>query len=473
MSRRAIYGLLQAAATFLVGGWLAACGVTGHGNAPVFMEIGEAGIEALPQVTLYQCFPIQLTAVMHFNDGSFANFTNRVTWISSNGGAATVSNGEIDNPARPGTKYAPGVLIPTGLGSTTVLANFGGTQQQQTGGIQGSIGVSVQEPNSISFRRVDQTGPVPITSLTVGAGLEQQMSVVAQLGAVESDVTGSATLAFLSGAPSNASVVGGIFVEGLGVGVGMQPTLLAAQFPNCPIVATLPVTVKAVQGVNLVPEFGTTTLISGTSERFYTFADLGNGVMEDASLQATYTSSGSTQLSFAGNTTVTGAISPLANLASAVSAGGPFQVQSFLKTFGLNPVSFPSQIINITVLGANLESLVITPSTATITQGSDDVLRFHAIGTYDNGIVQDITREATWGVSTVQTGSPTQVAQISNATNTAGFATPAQPPSLGTIDAGQLVVTAAVGHTPPNPATAQMTVLAPGQCCDPNGGGLQ
>jgi hypothetical protein len=353
-----------------------------------------------------------------------------------------------------------------------VLANFGGDLQDQTGAIQGSIGVSVQQPTSISFRRVDQTGPVPVTSLTVGAGLEQQMSVVARLGAIETDVTNLATLDFHSGNPPNAAVVGGFFVQGLGVGVGSQPTQLTAEFPNCPIIGTLPVTVKQVQGINLVPEFGTTNVIAGTSERFYTFADLGNGIMEDASLQATYTSSGTTELGFSGTSVIPGEISPLANLANAVAAGGPFQVQAFLKTFGLNPVSYVSQILNINVVGANLETIAITPSSDTMTEGSDDVLRFHAIGTYDNGVTQDITRHVAWTITTIE-GGTTPVAQISNATNTAGFAIPALPPTLGGLNAGQVQVNATLGNTPPDPATAKLTVLGPGQCCDPNGGGLQ
>lgn len=93
----------------------------GDGRAPV--EIQLAGIEGASKVTTYECNPQQLEAYLLFNDGSAGDFTDRVTWSSSDSGVVAISNGDIYNPAV-NSYFGAGVLVPRTPGIATVEAQY-------------------------------------------------------------------------------------------------------------------------------------------------------------------------------------------------------------------------------------------------------------------------------------------------------------------------------------------------------------
>src|SRR5206468_12299764 len=97
---------------------------------------------------------------------------------------------------------------------------------------------------------------------------------------------------------------------------------------------------------------------------------------------------------------------------------------------------------DLLVTGAVLDSINVSPSSATVAQGSRQP--FKASGAYSDHVVRDLTDSATW------TSSNTAVATISNAPGTRGIAT--------ALAEGQAEIRGASGGLTSAPAILRVTV---------------
>jgi hypothetical protein len=102
--------------------------------------------------------------------------------------------------------------------------------------------------------------------------------------------------------------------------------------------------------------------------------------------------------------------------------------QTTCKSCGGSPPLDDAVVFSIsTTPGATLQSITITPASATIAESQTQ--QFRAEGFYLDGTIQDITTSVTWG------SSNTAIAQISNTTGTNGLATAGTTAGQTTISA--------------------------------------
>jgi len=171
-----------------------------------------------------------------------------------------------------------------------------------------------------------------------------------------------------------------------------------------------------------------------------------DGTTQDVTTQATW-SSGSP-----GVATVSNAAGSQ-GLASAVDLGQT----TIQATFG----GFTGAT-SLTVTAATLSSIQVTPTNATIADGT--TLQYTATGIFSDGTTQNLTGSVTWASST------STVATISNATGSKGLATAVDPGSTtisatsgAIVGSTSLTVTAAtlvsIQVTPTNPSIADGTSL--------------
>jgi hypothetical protein len=412
---------------------LAACGGTGVGTGvgPTELKLTPfGGLNGDTSTKIFECIPSSIQAVLFFSNGSAGDFTGRVTWSTSNSGVAAVSNGDIPVNGLTNQFYAKGVLVPFGPGTATITANYDG--------LMASVIVNVGTPQSLTVKRIDNNFPVvPTNNATrLGVGTVQDFTVTALEDGVEKVVenpnsqiwqydnpdNGVATVTNTS--PATASGI----VQGIATG---GPLTLRAVFPSCTLTAATSISIANITAVSVQPEFtGNPNLIVGNTEKFFAYADFGNGPEQDISKQVTFDSSVVTALAF-------GSITGVSNLGTAVAAGGPSAVTA---TYTAGGTTITSPQINVVTVNDTLQSIAVTPKNGSVVASSDNLFQFNATGTYTSGATQDVTRGVTWSLDNALIGS------ISNATDSAGIAASAGP-TIGTTTITATSATATVGIT--------------------------
>ncbi|MDR3418367.1 MAG: hypothetical protein P4L83_19510 [Nevskia sp.] len=434
-SRRSLLQARWPALAVVSGLALAACsGAVGHGNAPSYLVItAPGGTTQVPTLRMYECLTSAVNASLYFQDGSSGNFTNRLTWSSSNPGAVVVSNGDIPVPDGSGF-YANGVLVPTGAGNAIITANYFGIVAQ--------LAVSVGTPKSVALKTIVQGDYLPLSEfnttkvatdssgLSMGLGTSMELAVTAELDGVETDVTKFATFGFQSPAGSIAA-----FAPGSGtlnaVGNG-GPVVPVASFGPCTITTMdnpsniYKLFVSPVQSIALQTEFpNNPQLFVNNTERIDVIASLANGDQQDVSSESTLTSSDTSVATFGGASGVNSILYAVsvgpAILTGTFSAGGSLLTAASLETSVRN---LPLQAITTCwspVLRTQFQGCPASQANPTVQAGTLTPVQFHAIGTYgvdanNNLITQEVTRQTTW------TPSDLSLASISNTGQTAGQA---------------------------------------------------
>lgn len=118
---------------------LAGCDSIGEGSTIQKLEILAAPVESYEQGTyldfgtvderyhMYDCFCSNIAVIATFTDGTLSNFSNRARFTSNNPAVVTVLNlGDETTTRCPLAQQAPGLVIPQGLGTATITAEFGG-----------------------------------------------------------------------------------------------------------------------------------------------------------------------------------------------------------------------------------------------------------------------------------------------------------------------------------------------------------
>ena len=360
----------------------------------------------------------QFTATGTYSDSSTQNLTTSVTWGTSLGSVATISNAA-------GTE---GLAFGAGVGNTTISATLGSISDSTT------LTVTPAVLTSIS---------ISPTSPTIAKGTTQQFAATGTYSDNSSQVL-TLTATWSSSITGVASISNAAGSVGLATAVSAGTTTISATVGS--ITGTTTLTVSAATLVSIAVTPVTPSISNGTTQQFTAM-----GTYSDSSTQNLTTS-----VTWSSATPVVATISNAAGsegLASAVSAGASV----ISATLGSVVDS-----TTLTVTSATLVSIVVTPTDPSIVQGTTE--QFTAMGTYSDSSTQNLTTSVTWATSVPG------VATISNASGSEGRATSVSTgtttisATLGSISGSTtLTVTTAtlvsIAITMANPVLTQGTTI--------------
>jgi hypothetical protein len=303
----------------------------------------------------------QLTATGTFSDGTVADLTNRVMWLSGDTAVASIDS--------------HGVVTANKAGTATVSASIDG--------VSASVLLRVPAARLMSISITPPAANIP-------AGLT---AAFAAMGVYSDGTTGdiSASATWSSSAPAIASVDG----SGLTTGVTVGRATITATLGGLSGAASVTVTNASLVSIGVTP--AALTIPAGRSQAFTAIATYSDLSTRDVTSSVSWTSSDATVVSInaagVARGLAPGTITVTATDAASGVAGGA----------------------GVTVTNAVLTALAVTPASASIFTSSTQT--FAAIGTYSDGSTNDITSAVTWS-STVSA-----VATISNAAVSPGVAT--------------------------------------------------
>jgi uncharacterized protein YjdB len=354
----------------------------------------------------------QFSATGSYSDGSSRDITAIVTWNSSLSSVATITTN--------------GLLTGVSAGSTTVSAILGGITQ--------STNVTVTAP-TISFITVTPVG------LTLPIGVNQQYVATATY----TDGTSQDLVSGVNWSSSTTSVAS-ISGSGLATTIGAGTTTIVATAGGSSDSVTLTVVAAHLTSISVLP--ATPTIALGTTQQF-----TATGSFDDGSTQLL------TSVTWSSSANNVGKIDASSGVAAAVGTGN--------TTISASVGSVSGSTV-LTVSGANLVSIAITPANSSMAIGASTQLT--ATGTFSDSSTQDLTSLAAWSTSnpaiaTVsQTGAVTSIssgsiqisAYFSGITGTTGL----------TVTTAHLVSIAIIPTNPRMAAGTSMQLHAQGTFSD-------
>ncbi|MFZ3340000.1 MAG: Ig-like domain-containing protein [Terriglobales bacterium] len=350
----------------------------------------------------------QFTATGTFTDGSMQNITGSVQWASGNPGVASINlNG------------APGLALGIGAGSSTITATV------SSGSIFASASLTVTSATVNSIAVTPATPSIPLGTL-------QQFSATGTFSdGTTQDITG--TVAWSSSKTSIASIT----VSGLATARNLGTTTITATSGSVNGSATA--TINAADLASLAIQPGDSMIAATTSQQFSAIGTFNDGSTRDLTAQSTWTSSD------AGVAKVGSA----SGLAKGLAPGAA----NITATIGSATAS-----VNLTVTGATLMSISVTPVGRTIAPGTK--LSFAATGTFNDASTQNITRDVTWASDNPPVATVGSVSLVTAVTpGTANISATLD----GVTASAQLMVSSAtlvsISVTPPSAVLAPASTL--------------
>jgi hypothetical protein len=322
---------------------------------------------------------LQFTATGNFKNGSTENLTSAVTWSSTTTSVATIAPG--------------GLATALTVGATTIRATLGS--------IADSTQLTVTPPTLVS---IAVTPPNP----SISNGATQQFTATGTYSnATTQNITNSVTWA-----SSNLSVAS-ISASGLATGGATGTSNITATLGGVTSpAATLSVT-TALLSIAVTP--ANPSIAMGTNLALKATGHYSDGSTQDLTSLVSWSSS-----------------SPAVTVSNANGSQGVatgVSVGSATVSAASTTTPVVSGSTTVTVTPAALQSIAISPASPSVVAGVQQ--QFTAIGTYTNGITQNITGSVTWSSSN-QT-----IATISNSAGTQGQAT--------TLSQGSTTITATSG----------------------------
>lgn len=430
----------------LLAALLGSCAGIGDGNKPESLSVIPTLGRDAEGFRAFMCFRDNVQVLARFSNGLVGDFTNRVTYRSSNTGVLQVSNGDQAAPDRPGFFFSRGTISPVAKGTATITVEFAD--------LRASLQVEVVEPD---FIRVT---PKRGDGQSVAVGSTQQFTATTAFDGAEADVTQLATWSLVDpnnpnnpDAPVESSIASILRLTGLLTATAAGgPFTVKANFSACqsdgrnlPTTVQAPdleteINIKPLTAIELTREFSSAdnTIVTRTSEAF-TVTGRFNGDTtdtQDLTTQATYSFEdpvppidGSVRAIFF----------PLRNILTVTletDPVNPLQVRACFGNIVLRETSadntricfrdpnqdadapdFFSNIFNLAAVNGTIRSLAITPADAVVAKFQPQP--YTATGTYDvvgGQRSQQVNRHVTWA------SSRTSVATISNLAATAGRA---------------------------------------------------
>ncbi|MGO9450365.1 MAG: beta strand repeat-containing protein [Candidatus Binataceae bacterium] len=358
----------------------------------------------------------QLTAIGNFSDGTTADLTNTVGWISSSSAVAIVSSAHGSH----------GLVTATGVGSATITA--------RRHGVSGSAGVTVTPATLAS---ITITPPDP--SLAKGNSL--------QLSATGNYTDGSTqnltnSVGWTSSATTVAVVSNASDTEGLVTAIAVGSATITATFAGVSGSNALTVTAAMLSSIVITPPGpsiakGTTLPLTATGN----FSDGGT-----ANLTSVVSwSSSAPGVAVVGNARRAGGV---------VFAKGTGTANITATTQGL------SALATVTVTAPTLNSIVISPSEPSIANGTSTQLT--ATGVFSDRTTQDLTTTVSWtstapSIAVVSSASGSQGVLIGTGVGTATVTAK----QAGVSGSATATITSAllssITIAPPNPSVAKGT----------------
>lgn len=286
----------------------------------------------------------QLTATGVYSDSSTQDLTGTVTWASTNPSVASVS--------------ASGMAAAVGTGQSSLTAAYSSITSAPA-----SINVTAAALTSIA---------VAPTAVSIATGETQQFSATGLFSDGSAiDITNSVMWA------SDTLAVATLSPTGLATGVGVGTANVSATSGT--VVGTDPLTVTAavLQSIDISPDSQSVPV--GGQVPFTvtgTFSDGSSQMMANA----TYSSSNPAIAS----------IDPVSGIATGVAANS--NAVTITATLG----GF-TDTASLTVLPPTLQSIAVTPLTATVTAGS--TVQFALTGVFSDGSAEALTQSVSWSSS--------------------------------------------------------------------------
>jgi uncharacterized protein YjdB len=322
---------------------------------------------------------LQLTATGHYSDGTTATLTS-VSWASSDGTLASLS--------------VSGMLTALKAGSVTVTAT--------KGAVSGNMVITVTQATLASIAVSGGS--------SLAAGSTEQLTAQ---GTYSDSTTGSLTTQATW--QSSDATVATVSNAGLLTALKAGTVTITATMGSVSGTASVVVNAASVSSITISPALF--SIASGQNQQLTAQAVYPDGTSQDVTSQATWSSSATNVATVSGT-----------GLVSGVSAG----TSTITATLGS-----VSRTAVATVTTAQLNSIIVTPSTASIATGQTQA--FAANGIFSDGSSTDITNSVIWTSSAIN------------------FAT-IDPTGLATgVSAGTATVTATSGTVS---GTASLTVTA-------------
>ncbi len=356
----------------------------------------------------------QFTATGVYSDGTTQNLTTLVTWSSTNQTVATISN----------AAGSQGLVSALNTGTTTISATFGG--------VTGSTTLTVTAA-SLSSIQVTPTNPSVAEGTTV-----QFVATGIYSDGTQQTITTQVTWT------STVQATATISTTGLATSIDPGTTTITAALSGVTGSTTLTVTPAVLVSIQVTPT--TPSIAKGSTLQFTATAVFSDATTQDVTTSATWNS---TDIAVATQSNAVGS----KGLATSVGTG----TTSITAAYG----GFTGST-TLTVTAATVVSIQVTPSNATIADGT--TRQYTATAVYTDSTTQIVTADATWASTTSTT------ATISNADGSEGLAT-AEGPGTTTISATYgghtgstgLTVTAAtlvsIAVSPITPSIADGTTL--------------
>jgi hypothetical protein len=313
----------------------------------------------------------QFSATGRYTDDSTLDITDQVTWASSDGAVATISN----------AAGSRGLATSAGVGSTTVSAS--------SGDVTGETTLTVTDAALLS---IEVTPAAPV----VANGLTQQFAATGHYsdGSTQ-DVTAVVTWATSDAAVATVSNAAGS--NGLASTNGIGSTTVSASSGDVSGTATFTVTDATLVSIEVTP--AAPSVASGLTQQFTATGVYTDGTTQDITTGVVWASSDGTVATVGnapgsrGLATTTG---PGSTTVSATSGG-------------------VSGETTLTVTSAGLVWIDVSPVMPSIASGSTQ--QFNATGHYTDNSTQDLTAQVLWD------SSDADVATVSNAAGSHGLAT--------------------------------------------------
>lgn len=323
----------------------------------------------------------QLSAKGTYSDASAQDITSQVTWQTSDANIATVNASGLLTSLKAGS-----VTITSSLNGTSAVANVTVTSATLT-----AISVGVPSP-SLASGETEQLSATGVYSDNSTQDLTAQANWQSSDATIASVSSGGLLTAGKKGSVSISATFNSIFGTG-----------------------TLTVDSAALSSISITPT--AFSVASGQNKQLSVEAVYGDGTTQDVTAQVTWSSG-----------TAAVATVDISGLVTGVSAG----TSTITATYASKHATTLA-----TVTAAQLQSIVVSPASASIATGQTQA--FTANGILSDGSATDITNSVTWG---------------SSATNVATIA----PTGLATgVSAGSANIIATSGAVHSSPAALTVT----------------
>ena len=295
----------------------------------------------------------QFTLTANYSDSSTLNVTNSATWSSSTSSVASVTS--------------TGLATGEAAGNTLILASY----QNKSANVNLVVGNAVL--TSIA---------VTPASVTLAAGTTQQYKAIGTMsdGGTQ-NLTTSVTWS------SNNTSATTINSSGLATTHAVGNVTITATSGSIQSTATMTVTAATPTSIQISPT--SVSLAVNNSQQLLVTATFSDGSSQNVTSSATYSSSTASVATISSGGNVTGV------------APGTTTITASLGNVSANST--------VTITGATLTSIAITPSNPSLPVGLSQQLT--ATGTYSDGSTQDLTNTATWS------SSASSVASVSSTGN--------------------------------------------------------